>query len=516
MRRLLFIFWIATTLFAQAPAQKPQADALGRSTPRGTFLGFFRDANQELYQQAVLYLEVPGSGEAETLARELKAVLDLELDVTVSQLPNTALGNLRRGFPSDRQYLGTVRTGTLSLDIVMSRVHMPDGSFVWLFSRETLAGIPRIYVAVESGNLIESFPSFFRKTRFFGLPLWRLIAIILALAISLALTFFLTRALLPFLRRLLARITGEQNDRRLHLVHFPIAFLVLAIAIRVLAAFAVSLMARNVWIGISRLIFVVGVCWLLLLVSDVTSSLTSKRLFTRQAGDKVAFVLLLSRLFKILVVLLAGILLLHFSGVDVTAMLAGLGIGGIALALAAQKTLENFFGGVSILSRDILRVGDFCKIGDQIGTVSDVGFGSIRVRTLDRTVLSMPNAVVSQTNIENYSMRDRIWLHHIFGIRYDTPRTVLEEVLLKINELLHTDSHVERESGRIRLIKFGPSSFDVEVFAYILTVDYNRFLVIQEELMLKMLAAIEESGAHLAIPAGTTYLISPSPSAGTS
>src|SRR5207248_8777527 len=177
--------------------------------------------------------------------------------------------------------------------------------------------------------------------------------------------------------------------------------------------------------------------------------------------------------FMILVLFLAVVLLLHNAGVNVSAMLAGLGIGGIALALAAQKTLENLFGGITVISSKAIRVGDFCQLADQLGTIEDIGLGSTRVRTLNNTVLTIPNAKVSQMNLENYSMRQKIWFHHVFGLRSDTSPEQMRQVLSEVTQMLRSDRRVEKESARIRLIQFGASSLQVEIFAYVKTTDYT-------------------------------------------
>jgi MscS family membrane protein len=187
-------------------------------------------------------------------------------------------------------------------------------------------------------------------------------------------------------------------------------------------------------------------------------------------------------------------------------MLAGLGIGGIAVALAAQKTLEDLFGGITIITRKALRVGDFCQLADQMGTIEDIGLGSTRVRTLSNTVLTIPNAKVSQMSLENYSLRQKIWFHHVFGLRSDTSPDQMRQVLSETTEMLRSDRRVEKESARIRLIQFGASSLQVEIFAYIKTTDYTIFVEIQEDLLLRIMDIIAANGTGIALPSQLTYL----------
>lgn len=492
-----------------APASKASEtaeDPLGRSNPHGCVVGFIRAANRGDYLQAAQYLEVPDPSQALTLARELKDVLDFGLSGGVTGLPRTANGDLQGGLPSNRQLVGSIKTDSGTLSVVLARVQGAGGGPVWFFSRETLAKIPQTYAEMERSNPVAYFPRFLTSMRIFGLPLWRVLGIILAVLIALALGFYLSRALMPSLGAVIQRMTGEHAEKRLRFLRFPISVIIIAIAVRITALFSVSLVAREIWTGISQLLGIAGTTWVVLQLSDFVLSLSSRHLRARHASDKIAVVVLFTRVFKISVVLIALTLLLHFAGVNVTAMLAGLGIGGIALALAAQKTLENVFGGISIIMRDIVRVGDFCKIAGQLGTVEDVGFASMRIRTLDRTVVSVSNAQVSQTSIENYTLRPSIWFHQLFGLHYATSSETVRQVLEEVNRLLHTDPRVENNGARIRLIQFGSSSLDLEVFAYILESDYALFLEIQEDLMLKIMKIVEKNDARLAMPSQTNYL----------
>ena len=139
---------------------------------------------------------------------------------------------------------------------------------------------------------------------------------------------------------------------------------------------------------------------------------------------------------------------------------------GVALALAAQKTLADLFGGLSIVMRGAVRVGDFCQIDGLTGTVEDIGTSSLSLRTLGRSVVSIPNSKVAEVNLENFAMRDQFWLHPVFTLRFDTPYSVLKAVLEKIDKLLLSHEDIEKNSARVRLIDLTSSGPKIEVFAY--------------------------------------------------
>ena len=156
-------------------------------------------------------------------------------------------------------------------------------------------------------------------------------------------------------------------------------------------------------------------------------------------------------------------------------MLAGLGIGGIALALAAQKTLEDLFGGISIIMRASIRVGDYCRVADQTGIIEDIGLSSTRLRTLDRTVVSIPNARIAVLSSENFASRDKFWFHHILSLRYDTSKTQIERVLGEMQAVMRNTPEIEKETHRANLIGARKASFQIEVFAYVIAANYDLF-----------------------------------------
>jgi MscS family membrane protein len=185
---------------------------------------------------------------------------------------------------------------------------------------------------------------------------------------------------------------------------------------------------------------------------------------------------------------------------------AGLGVGGIAVALAAQKTLENLFGGITLFADRPVKVGDFCSYDGQVGTVEEIGLRSTRIRTLDRTVVSVPNADFSNLRLENFARRDRMRLRTVIGVRYETTPEQLRYVLARLREILLAHPRVTDDPARARFVGFGAYSLDIEVLAYVDTPDWNEFLGIREHIYLLFMEAVKESGTGFAFPSTTTYL----------
>ena len=249
-----------------------------------------------------------------------------------------------------------------------------------------------------------------------------------------------------------------------------------------------------------------AVTWMLLLANARAERYFQRRFAVAGRGDITAQLRLGRRTADVLVIVATAIVTLHFYGIDPTAALAGLGIGGVALALAAQKTLENVVGGLSIIFDKAVRVGDFLKLGDAFGTVDYIGLRSTRIRTLDRTILSVPNGQIANVTIETLSSRDKFWFRHIVSVRYQTTSHQLRAVIDGARSRLAGHPLIEKESVRVRLIRLAPSSLDIELFAYIFASDWERFLEIQEQLLLDVMAIVEEAGAAIALPSQTLYV----------
>jgi MscS family membrane protein len=193
-------------------------------------------------------------------------------------------------------------------------------------------------------------------------------------------------------------------------------------------------------------------------------------------------------------------------GFNMSTALAGLGIGGLAIGFGAQKTIENLFGGVSVLADEVFRVGDTCRFGDRTGTVEDIGLRSTRIRTEERTLVAIPNGTVATINLENLSRREKILFKTNLGLRLDTKPDHVRYVLSEIRRLLYSHPKVETKTVRVRLTDIAGSSLNVEILSYILTQDFNEFAAVREDLLLRMMDVMEDSGGGLALPSQTLYL----------
>lgn len=521
MRRLgvilaLFASLLGTADLARAgtpPAQPTETqaaaeDLLGRGTPRGTVLGFIKAAQAQDYARAAEYLDSKQSAaRLQGLVHELKTILDRGLAVNLDLLSAKPEGDPSASPKADRQIIGTVRTETGNLDILLDRVERGKGMRIWLFSSETLRRVPEVYAEIGPPWIESYLPRQLVENRLGNYPMWVVIATFLGISMALLLAKLFNRAMIPALRPLVRYLTREQDDRQLERIAGPIRLLTLVFALHwMVALFGLPLLVRQFWGRVALTLAVIGVTWLLSRVIDILAELTQRHLGRLNRPYSASTLGLLRRLGKVMVVVVGALVLLHAGGVNITAALAGLGVGGIAVAFAAQKTLENLFGGITLTSDQPIRVGDFCKFGDQTGTVEDIGLRSTRIRTPDRTLLSVPNGYLSSISVENFGVRDKIWFHPTIQLRYETSADQLRHVLAEVRRLLYAHPRVETKSARIRFVKLGASSLDLEIFAYVLATDYAVFLEIQEDLLLCIMDIVEKSGTSLAFPSHIAYV----------
>jgi MscS family membrane protein len=222
-------------------------------------------------------------------------------------------------------------------------------------------------------------------------------------------------------------------------------------------------------------------------------------------GGTGSLMLLGERILKYGVFVLAALLVLNGLGYNTSTFLAGLGIGGLAIAFGAQQTIANLFGGVSVLGDEVVQVGDVCRFGDRSGTVEDIGLRSTRVRTDDRTLLAIPNGTVATINVENLSRRDKILFKTTIGVHPDTKADQMRYVLSEIRRVLESHPKIETSTLRVRLIEIA-AALNVEIFSYVLTRDFNEFAAVREELLLQIMDLVEEAGTSVALPSQTLYI----------
>ncbi len=494
----------------QPGAVTPPADALHRETPYGAVTGFLKAADQGNFELAAAYLQLPRrkpSARDETTAEELEAILNHHYFSSLDQVSRDPEGNLMDGLPPDRESIGQARTlGGRTLDVKLVRVSDPQVGKIWLISSDTLKDVPDFYERMPFTSLQKSLPDWLNRTEFFSLTALELVLFFLAIPIAWGLARVFLVVLGWGVRRYLSRFTRAGWRQNGLLAKTPLTLAFTAVLHYYLVKPVLPLLYVQYYGRAVRVLFVFALYWLISSITDEAVARIEVRLSAARQASTHSLLALGRRVWKVLVALILLLVVLKSFGFDVNSALAGIGIGGIALGLGAQKTLENLFGGVSVLSDGTIRVGDFCKVGDQVGTVEDIGLRATRIRTNARTVVSIPNGAVATSSLENFGNRDKILMNPVLSLRYETSADQLRYVIARIREMLQGHPKVESGTLRVRFVSLGKNSLDLEVFAYILTPVYPEFLAIQEELLLRIMDIVEESGTGFAFPSQTTYL----------
>jgi len=510
---------LAHTLVAQIPGvtsqpsttpQQQPTDPLGRATPRGTISAFIRAVERDDYVLAARYLQVNETQRRSTkpLARDLKALMDRYFSEPIPSISDSPDGALDDGLPIDRERVGPLVIDDSKTDITLVRVTDPQAGNVWLISSETLALVPTLKRSVARTWVERVMPSALVNRELFGISLAHWIVLVATLVIPFVLFALITTGLVLVVRRLLTD-PGRRHDLDAwySATRWPaIAVVVLVVQLSALRFLGYPLAFRFTYAHLALIAAVIAMTWLLRRILTLGFARARNMVWGTQSTSTRSLMLLGERLLKALVVVVAILAILSIAGVNTKTALAGLGIGGVALALGAQRTVENFLGGVFLLSDRVLAVGDVCSIANRVGTVEDITLRSVRLRTLDQTLVSVPAGVLAQAGIENFASREKILVQTILRLRYGTSVEQLTRILDGVRQLLARSPKIEKQSSRIRLVNFGERAIELEIFAYILTADFAEFLGLREGLLLEIASIVEAAGSAFAQPTEFIYV----------
>jgi MscS family membrane protein len=489
--------------------QAPAAPVDIRATPRSSVFSFLQAARDGDYRKAASFLNLSSrpASDGPTLARELKAVLDRKLTSDPGLLNDTAEGDPNDGLAPNLESLGSIVVGDRKIEILLGRVTR-EGQAVWLFSPDTVASIPQLYAGLDDRWFERSLPSWMLIEGPFGTMVYQWLALLALLGVAYGIGAIAGRLVMRVIAPLVARTRATIDDKILAAIRPPIGLLLGTATFRIGLVYIAPPVLLRAYLGRAMTaIAYVALGWLVLRIIDVIAGQIVTSMGGRQRASATSVVPLAKRTLKAAAILIVILAILDSWGFNMTAVVAGLGVGGLAVALAAQKTLENLFGGMAIASDRPVLVGDFCRFGEKVGTVEDLGLRSTRIRTLDRTVITIPNAEFSTMQLENFARRDKIWFHPVIPLRRDTTPAQVRGLIRDIREkVLLPHPKMDPDPARVRFIGIGPSSLDLEIFAYVRTSDFGEFLVYQEELLLGILELIEASGTALAMPAQLTLL----------
>jgi len=484
-------------------------DPLGRNTPSGSILGFLQAAQSGNYSIAAQYLQMNPArrqSEGEQIANHLNAVLNSPAFSGRVGTFTQPEGTPQEGVPLGHQKLGTMSSGDVEADLDLVRVSDPSAGKIWLVSSETLTKVPELYDQVEARQVERKLPSVLVKHEVAGVPLWQWVAILVALPIAAAIGWLIL-VLLEIPVRWWARRRGQAEIANWRSVSAPAWLLTGTLVHQMFVRYlGVALLPRHYYFQTTSIALIVSVTWIAWRIARWLLRRVRNRALARGHAGTGSLMLLGERILKAIIFGLGVLAVLGSLGFNMSTALAGLGIGGLAIGFGAQQTIANLFGGVSVLGDEVFRVGDVCRFGDRTGVVEDIGLRSTRIRTEERTLLAIPNGTVATINLENLSRRDKILFKTTLGLRPESKPDHVRFVLAEIRRLLYSHPKVETKTVRVRLTDVAGSSLSVELLSYVLTRDFNEFAAVREDLLLRIMDVMEDSGGGLALPSQTLYL----------
>ncbi len=488
----------------QAP---PPHDEYDRGTPRSSIEGYFHAVDNNDWESASHYLDLRKireshrEEEGKELAKKLQVILTSKLWIESKKLSADPAGESNDGLPRYQDRIGNININDKSIDILLQRVPSEKNIYIWKFSSHTIKNIPKLYSVYGYGSIGTKLASYFPDVLVFGMELWQWI-LLLALIIAILLILYpITRTLAwlieyasksPLAQLLALLIRGPLYlISAIFMLRYNLDLIHPTLAVRALFEAQTLLVFASIWMMIS----IVG-----LFRQHWTQKLKA------QGHELAAFILRpITTAINIIIVFLGILIWLDNIGFSVTTVLTGLGIGGLALALATQKSIEDFIGSVTLYLAAPVKVGDFCRFGHQSGTVEEIGLRATKVRTLADTVITIPNSNFSSTHIENFAQRTRFRFYHKMPLHISTSADQIRFIVLEFKKLLYAYKMVAEAPLRVNFIGIEDHAFIIEIHCYIETTDLLVFKNISEDINLQFMDIIKHSGASIAIPSNIEY-----------
>ena len=353
---------------------------------------------------------------------------------------------------------------------------------------------------------VESLPDW-SKVLVFDQVLWKWIVELLLTAMVIALIIVLYK---------ITRTRPWDGTYRTYLprVSTPLALIILMVLMEgfILKHVVSTGLARTVYSYLTEMAIYLSAIWLVWLTMKwVADAVIAHSPRINEGSLDAHLIKFAERTIGILLIIGFVFQFLHNMGIPVYGLIAGAGVGGIAIALASQSTLENFVGTLNIFADRPARVGDFCRFGDEspglsrVGTVEEIGLRSTRIRGPDRTITTIPNADFAKMHIVNLSKRNQMVLKMSIGLRYETTPDQIRVVLVRLREMLLAHPCITEDPARVRVTALGEYAINLELLGFVDTEDWNEFLSVQEDVILRLMEIVADAGTAFAFPSKTLY-----------
>ncbi|WP_448211389.1 mechanosensitive ion channel family protein [Colwellia sp. MEBiC06753] len=475
-------------------------DEYKRGQPRSSIAGFLHAAREYDFETASNYLDyrniseqTKAIGKAE-LARQLSVILNRTIWVDLQAVSDQPQGNLADNLPAYRELIGQVDTPKGPVNILLQRVPRADDRVsIWKISNATVENIPRLFKHYSYSPFGEWLSKVLPAGDIFGVMYWQWLYFL-----SLLICFYLISSAITWTGvKLLKTIKPKTSVELIRLIRGPLNLLFTIALVRIFIPQSNITHAAQALVEGATLLTITWVWAFFCLIDLLKTKLASRFL----AQDKPLAIYLLrpaSTVAKSLIVITGVLIWFENLGFSATTLLAGLGIGGLAVALAAQKTVENIIGAITLYTSTPVKIGNFCRFGSQLGVVEEIGLRATRIRTIERTVIHIANAQFIDMQIENFSERERIAYRPKIKLALDCKKDHVEAFMQAFKATLQANSLVDESPCRVYVKDINPQGIELYVLSYINTLDYETYLATTNDLNLSILALSAEHHCPLA------------------
>ncbi|GMR15000.1 MAG: hypothetical protein BMS9Abin30_0614 [Gammaproteobacteria bacterium] len=525
-KHLLLAFvvsWLAITSAAFAQQEQPAdtepatqdviedvafKDNLGRDTPRSSFMGFLEATEKFDYETAVQFIDLRNLPRSvrkysgKELARQLDFVIKRGIKIDVDLLSRKPNGQVVDGLPDYRDELGRLETDSGEQVLFLQKVPGPEDNYIWKVSNASIALIPGLYDYFSYPDWVEDIRQRLpQDSSFLGIELFKWV-IVLGVALLAAPVFWLIGFALSWL---ISKPGAPLHRpvRKLFTQPVPI-LLVMIVTGQLLVELGLGATAQKI-VEAKTLMTLVAI-WLTFSIIDLVRARRREKFLAQGRSDAHILGRPMANALKLFALLVAILIWLNNSGVNITTLLAGLGVGGIALALALQKPIEDLLGAISIYSQQPIVTGDLCKYGDILGRVEEIGLRTTRIRTLANTLVSIPNNLIAHGAIENYSAREKMLYHPELPLRYDTSGEQMQTIIDGIDSMARNHARVIASSVRIQFTEFSENAMIIKARIYVNESDFSSYLAVVGDLNMGIMKVVQDAGAHFAQGAKTVML----------
>nr|WP_227686601.1 mechanosensitive ion channel family protein [Psychrobacter fozii] len=481
--------------------KSPRPDSFGRDTPRNTVQGFISALGENDYLLASNYLNLSKSDNPTTIVRQFKQALDaggrFQPDL---QLSNTPEGNLTDQLPPNQENVGAINIGEKSVSLILEKVTSERNEKYWQFSSDTLSSIPEVIENTEPTLVSRYTIDSLDGKKLFGYQLADLVAALAMIVSSFILTYIMVWLLYHLLRITYPHVRGVTlplPDK----VILPLSVVIMALILSEVMVYAgVSVTLREPVNRFTEIASWVAITWLLLRVVDAIFTRAVNLSYKKNYTERVSILGLMRKVVKALLLIFAVIVIFGNLGFDLTTGIAALGVGGLALALGAQKTIENLVGSVVVVADSPVRIGDYCKFGTYEGTVIDIGIRSSRVRTLTRTIVTVPNGDFSSMQIENFTSRDMFRFFHHLYLKRTADLDVIFKMVNDLDEFIKEHDLTNPEWNQVNILELRQDCYVIQLQAYVNATGIIEFYDKQNTLFIDVLKKVAKYKVEHALP----------------